>query len=79
MALTDILRDCAQLFATVVEGIGVLIVALAVLLAVGRYGRAALARARPFPPETLRLDSADDILKSCVVTRDGEVKLGVMG
>jgi hypothetical protein len=25
-------------------------------LGVGRYGRAALARARPFPPETLRLD-----------------------
>jgi uncharacterized membrane protein len=56
MALTGLLRDCAQLFATLVEGVGVLIMALAVPLAVGRYGRAALARARPFPPETLRLD-----------------------
>jgi uncharacterized membrane protein len=56
MDLTGVLRECAQLFATLVEGVGVLIVALAVLVAVGSYGRAALTRARPFPPETLRLD-----------------------
>jgi hypothetical protein len=53
MELTGLLRDCAQLFAVLIEGVGVLIVTFAVLLAVGRYGRAMMARAQPFPPETL--------------------------
>ena len=55
MSLVDLLRTVAQTIATIVEGVGVAIVALAVLLAAARYALALLARVRPFPPEGLRL------------------------
>lgn len=56
MDLAGLLRTVAQTLATVVEGVGVLIVAVAVSLAVGRYVLSLLGRQRPFPPETLRLE-----------------------
>ena len=55
MDLVELLRTAAQAIATVVEGVGVAIVALAVLLAAGRFVAALARRAHPFPPEGLRL------------------------
>ena len=55
MNLSDILRALAQTLATIVEGVGVLIVAVAVVVAVGRYLGALVGRAQPFPPDGLRL------------------------
>ena len=51
----EFLRFAAQAVATVVEAVGVAIVAVAVLLAAGRYIRGLLGRVQPFPPEGLRL------------------------
>jgi uncharacterized membrane protein len=53
--LVELLRTAAQAIATVVEGVGVAIVALAVLLAAARFVAALARRAQPFPPEGLRL------------------------
>ena len=55
MNLSEILRALAQTLATIVEGVGVLIVAVAVVVAVGRYLGALVGRAQPFPPDGLRL------------------------
>jgi uncharacterized membrane protein len=55
MSLVDVLRTAAQAIATLVEGIGIAIVAVAVLVATARYVLGLLARVRPFPPEGLRL------------------------
>jgi uncharacterized membrane protein len=55
MILADLLRLIAQTIATFVEGVGVAIVAVAVFVATARYLVALVGRARPFPPETLRL------------------------
>ena len=54
--LSSLLRVIAQGLATVVEAVGVVIVAVAVVLAVARYLVALVGRARPFPPESLRLE-----------------------
>ena len=54
--LPELLRAIAQGLATMVEAIGVVIVAVAVVLAVVRYLVALLGRARPFPPDALRLE-----------------------
>ena len=56
MELAEGLRTVAQVAATLVEGIGVVIVAIAVARAVVRYSSMLFQRARPFPPEGLRLD-----------------------
>ena len=56
MDLADLLRTAAQGLATLVEGAGVAIVAVAIVLALVRYARALVRRAGPFPPEALRLD-----------------------
>ena len=55
MNLVEVLRAIAQDIATLVEAVGVIIVAVAVLLAAARYVRGLAARAHPFPPEGLRL------------------------
>ena len=55
MSLVDLLRTVAQTIATVVEGVGVAIVAIAVLVASVRYVIGLARRIRPFPPEGLRL------------------------
>jgi uncharacterized membrane protein len=55
MNLVELLRGLAQAVATVVEGVGVAIVALAVLVAAVRFIIALAHRAEPFPPEGLRL------------------------
>ncbi|CAA9269994.1 MAG: Sll0939 protein [uncultured Chloroflexi bacterium] len=54
--LSDPLRAVAQAVATVVEGIGVLVVAVAVGLALLRYTVALVKRDVPFPPDGLRLN-----------------------
>ena len=56
MELAEALRAVAQMAATLVEGIGVAVVAVAVVLALRRYLRSLVRRATPFPPEALRLD-----------------------
>ncbi len=56
MDLADLLRTAAQGLATLVEGAGVAIVAVAIVLALVRYARALVRRDSPFPPEALRLD-----------------------
>jgi uncharacterized membrane protein len=53
--LDDWLRALAQALATLVEAIGVAIVAVAVVVATARYIAAAVHRGRPFSPEDLRL------------------------
>ena len=53
--LVDELRAGAQLLASMVEGVGVAIVALAAIIATARYASCAIRRVRPFPPEDLRL------------------------
>ena len=55
MSLVDLLRMVAQTIATLVEGIGVAIVAVAVIVAALRYVVGLLGRIQPFPPEGLRL------------------------
>jgi uncharacterized membrane protein len=55
MTPVDVLRAVAQAIATVVEGVGIAIVAVAVLVAAARYLAALVTRVRPFPPEGLRL------------------------
>src|ERR687885_460394 len=55
MTLVDLLRAAAQAIATVVEGVGIAIVAVAVLVAAVRYMAGLVSRVRPFPPEGLRL------------------------
>src|ERR687885_354488 len=55
MTLVDLLRAAAQAIATVVEGVGIAIVAVAVLVAAVRYVAGLVSRVRPFPPEGLRL------------------------
>src|ERR671938_169223 len=55
MTLVEWLRTAAQAIATVVEGVGIAIVAVAVLVAAARYVSGLAARVRPFPPEGLRL------------------------
>lgn len=54
--VTDFLRPLAQTTASFVEGIGVLIIAIAGLRTLVDYLRHLLARAAPFPPEELRLE-----------------------
>jgi uncharacterized membrane protein len=51
----DLLRAVAQAIATLVEGVGVAIVAVAVVMAAARYVAGLVGRVRPFPPEELRL------------------------
>src|SRR5919204_3147264 len=55
MTLVDLLRAAAQAIATLVEGVGIAIVAVAVLIAACRYVAGLFGRVRPFPPEGLRL------------------------
>src|SRR5919206_1589371 len=55
MSLVEALRTAAQAIATFVEGIGIAIVAVAVLLATLRYVAGLVSRVQPFPPEGLRL------------------------
>ncbi len=54
--LPELLRIVAQGTATLVEAIGVLIVAVAVARTVVDYVRSLVGRADPFPPEALRLE-----------------------
>ncbi len=56
MELAEALRSVAQALATLVEGVGVAVVAVAILLALWRYAGSLVRRAAPFPPESLRLD-----------------------
>jgi uncharacterized membrane protein len=56
VAVALFLRSVAQTLATIVEGVGVLIVAVAVVVAVGRYLLSLFGHERPFPPEALRLE-----------------------
>jgi uncharacterized membrane protein len=55
VTLADLLRTAAQAIATLVEGVGIAIVAIAVLLAAVRYVVGLVRRVEPFPPEGLRL------------------------
>src|ERR687883_1473497 len=55
MTLVDLLRAAAQAIATLVEGVGIAIVAVAVLVAAARYVAGLTVRVQPFPPEGLRL------------------------
>jgi uncharacterized membrane protein len=51
----DLLRAAAQAIATLVEAVGIVIVAVAVALAAARYLTGLATRVQPFPPEGLRL------------------------
>ncbi len=53
--LAELLRAFAHWLATLVEGIGVLIVAISVVRTVVRYIVSLVRRESPFPPEALRL------------------------
>ena len=55
MNVSEILRSVAQMLATLVEGIGVLIVAVAVVITLSRYLALLVGRTQPFPPDALRL------------------------
>ena len=55
MNFADLLRVAAQAIATLVEAIGIVIVAVAVALAAARYLTGLATRVHPFPPEGLRL------------------------
>ena len=55
MNSVDALRGVAQGLATLVEAVGVAIVAVAVVVAAARWVRGLMSRAQPFPPEGLRL------------------------
>jgi hypothetical protein len=52
---TDVLSSVAETIAILVESIGVAIVGLGVCFAGFRYVAGLLSRARPLPPEGLRL------------------------
>ena len=56
MELNELLRTAAQAAATVVEAVGVLVVAVGIARAMVSYLGSAVRRSRPFPPEDLRLD-----------------------
>ena len=56
MDLAEWLRTLAQAAATLVEGVGVIIVVVAIARAVLRYFAMLMRRAQPFPPEGLRLE-----------------------
>ncbi|MGE3273310.1 MAG: DUF1622 domain-containing protein [Chloroflexota bacterium] len=56
MELADWLRTVAQAAATLVEGIGVVIVVIAIGRAVFHYLGMLIRRDQPFPPEGLRLE-----------------------
>ncbi len=56
MDLAEWLRAVAQAAATLVEGIGVVIVVVAIGRSVLRYVGMLISRAQPFPPEGLRLE-----------------------
>ena len=59
MELTELLRTAAQVAATIVEAVGVLVVAVGVARAMVSYVVSLLVRrSTPFPPEDLRLDLA---------------------
>ena len=54
--MTELLRTAAQAAATIVEAVGVLVVAVGIARAMFSYAVALVRRSRPFPPEDLRLD-----------------------
>jgi uncharacterized membrane protein len=56
MDLAEWLRAVAQAAATLVEGVGVIIVVIAIGRAVLRYVGMLVRRDQPFPPEALRLE-----------------------
>ena len=56
MELTELLRTAAQGAATIVEAVGVLVVAVGIARAVVGYLVSLVRRSKPFPPEGLRLD-----------------------
>lgn len=56
MEIAEGLRTVAQAAATLVEGIGVGVVVVAIVRAVVRYVSMLVHRTRPFPPEGLRLE-----------------------
>ena len=56
MTLTDLLGTAARAIATLVEGMGIAVVAVAALMATARYVAGLRARLWPFPPEALRLE-----------------------
>src|SRR5919198_4096401 len=55
MTVVELLRAGAQAVATLVEAVGILMVAIAVVLAGMRYIASLARRSQPFPPEGLRL------------------------
>src|SRR5438309_10557374 len=55
MTFVDLLRTAAQAIATLVEGVGIAIVAVGVLVAAAQYVTGLVRGVRPFPPEGLRL------------------------
>ena len=55
MNIVELLRAAGQGIATLVEAVGILIVAVAVTLAAARYLAGVICRSAPFPPEDLRL------------------------
>ena len=54
--MTELLRTAAQAAATIVEAVGVLVVAVGIARAMFCYAVSLVRRSRPFPPEDLRLD-----------------------
>jgi uncharacterized membrane protein len=56
MDLSTWLRTAAQLAGTIIEGIGVLIVLIAIARVIPRYAEMAVHREAPFPAEVLRLE-----------------------
>ena len=56
MDIAEWLRAAAQAAATLVEGVGVVIVVVAIARAVLRYVGMLIRREQPFPPEGLRLE-----------------------
>lgn len=55
MTFVDLLRTAAQAIATLVEGVGIAIVAVGVLVAAAQYVTGLVRGVRPFPPAGLRL------------------------
>jgi uncharacterized membrane protein len=55
VSASDLLRVVAQTIATIVEGIGVAVVAAAVLVATVRFVGGLVSRTRALPPEAIRL------------------------
>ena len=56
MNIVEVFRAAGQAIATLVEGVGILIVAVAVVLAAVNYIVGFVRRSGTFPPDTLRLD-----------------------